>query len=196
MMAWRWQDKAMKGDILDDVHLVRRVHGPNEVRFDGIGDLLMRAHGCSVFDTGCNCGHVGWDFAVNGAAVVHGCDISRINIQIARGWFAEHPHVESKFEVVDLTGGKAALTEAFGDTRYDIMLYLGTLHKLQRDMKPDALSALTKHLADRAKTYFVWSGYAEDLTGVDRVVSGEFVKVQWSEMAMAGRPAVIWKRKT
>jgi 2-polyprenyl-3-methyl-5-hydroxy-6-metoxy-1,4-benzoquinol methylase len=182
--------------MMDETHPVRRVVGIHEIRFDGLSDLLLRAHGCSVLDVGCNRGHVGWDFAMNGARIVHGCDIDQASMQCARMWFSEHPHVDSKFEVVDLSGGPDAVTMKFGAVRYDIVLLIGVQHKLKRVMAPDKLSDLIKHLGDRALTYFGWNGYLEDMDQMDQALRKAGLKrVHVSELALEGRPAAIWKRR-
>jgi ribosomal protein L11 methylase PrmA len=83
----------------------RRVAGMNNIRLDGITDLVLRAKGKSVFDIGCNRGMVGYQFAEQGAALVHGCDNYEVGIQTAREVFADLRFVESRFEVVDLVAG-------------------------------------------------------------------------------------------
>jgi SAM-dependent methyltransferase len=192
--GWRWQDKAQGGGMMNETHPVRRVMGIHEIRFDGLSDLLLRAHGCSVLDVGCNRGHVGWDFAMNGAKLVHGCDIDRASIQCARMWFSEHPHVESKFEVVDLMQGPAGLEAAFGRQQYDIVLLIGVQHKLKRVMTPVALGMLIEYLSSLALTYFAWNGYIEDLLQMDQHLIN-MKRVHTSELALPGRPAAIWKRQ-
>jgi 2-polyprenyl-3-methyl-5-hydroxy-6-metoxy-1,4-benzoquinol methylase len=194
--GWAWQATAQGGGMMDEEHPVRRVIGIHEIRFDGLSDLLIRAHGCSVFDVGCNRGHVGWDFAMNGARIVHGCDIDRASIQCAKMWFSEHPHVESKFETVDLSIGPDAVTMAFGSHRYDMVLLIGVQHKLKRIMPADNLFELIKHLGDRALTYFAWNGYVEDMVQMDQALKKAGLKrVHTSELALEGRPAAIWKRR-
>lgn len=195
MSGWRWQDGAPGQSLMDEKHPTRRVVGIHEIRFDGLGDLLLRAHGTSVLDVGCNRGHVGWDFAMNGAAIVHGCDIHGPSIQCARMWFSEHPHVESKFEVVDLTKGQAAVTKAFGDLTYDIVLLIGVQHKLSRTMTPQDLIALVTHLGLRARHYFGWGGYKNDLLIMDGALhAAGLERIHTSELAFPGRPAAIWRR--
>ena len=193
--GWRWQDLAAGGGLFDEIHPTRRVAGLHDIRFDGISDLLLRARGCAVIDVGCNRGHVAYDFAMNGARLVHGCDIHAPSIQAARIWFSELPHIESQFEVVNLEGGANAMNEAFGDHGYDIVLFLGTLHKLKRVMQPQPLTDLVRHLVKRAFHYFVWSGYADDLAFVDYCAKEErFKLIHRSELAMPDRPAAIWIR--
>lgn len=194
--GWRWQDDAATASFMDEKHLGRRVFGIHEIRFDGLSDLLLRARGASVFDVGCNRGHVAWDFAANGARMVHGCDVHAPSVQCVRMWFSEHPHVTSKFEVVDLTGGRQVLQKAFGDLQYDIVLLIGVQHKLRRVMSDTALSDLLRSLGQRALTYFGWNGYSEDLPQMeDALQDSGLVLVHWSELALSGRPACIWKRR-
>jgi 2-polyprenyl-3-methyl-5-hydroxy-6-metoxy-1,4-benzoquinol methylase len=193
--GWRWQDKAAGGGLMDEAHPMRRVCGINEIRFDGLTDLLLRAHGCSVLDVGCNRGHVGWDFAMNGARLVHGCDIDGPSIQCARMWFSEHPHVESKFEVVDLAKGPAAMIAAFQQLHYDIVLFIGVQHKLKRVMAEKDLKILVHHLGARADRYLGWNGYPDDLLKMDEFLGVDFKRIHTSELALPDRPAAIWKRK-
>jgi len=193
--GWRWQDEAAGGGLMDEVHPQRRVVGIHDIRFDGLGDLLLRAHGCSVLDIGCNRGHIGYEFAVNGARAVHGCDIYGPGIHAARQWFSELPHVQSKFEVVNLEEGPVGLTKAFGAENYDIVLFIGVLHKLKRVMELERLSELVSHLGTRALTYFAWNGYAEDLERMDGdLKSAGLHRIHTSELALHGRPAAIWRR--
>jgi SAM-dependent methyltransferase len=194
MMA-RWQDKAMAEGLMDETHPTRRVVGIHDIRFDGLSDLLLRARGCSVFDVGCNRGHVAWDFACNGASVVHGCDIHGPSVQCARMWFSEHPHVESKFEVVNLEDGMGGIYAKFADQKYDIVLLIGVQHKLKRTMKPGDVVDLVEYLGKLSLTYFGWNGYREDLQQMDFALSrAGLSRVHTSELAIPGRPAAIWKR--
>ena len=194
--GWRWQDRDQQAGLMDETHLVRRVVGIHEIRFDGLSDLLLRAHGASVFDVGCNRGHVGWDFAMNGASIVHGCDIHGPSVQCARLWFSEHPHVESKFEVVDLTKGPDAIKETFPTGQYDIVLLLGVQHKLKRTMKADQISELIKYLGERTLTYFAWNGDGNDLDLAEDALEGTGLEtVHYSELNKPKWPSVIWKRR-
>src|SRR5476651_846781 len=106
--------------ITRKLQMKRRVAGYHDLRLDGISDLTFRANDASVLDVGCNRGLVSFEFANNGAARVHGCDYYEEGVRTAREIFADLVSVESKFEVVDLTGGAKALTAAFGNAKYDI----------------------------------------------------------------------------
>ena len=192
--GWRWQDDAIGGQFMDEKNLQRRVHGFHDIRFDGLSDLLMRARGASVLDIGCNRGHLAWDFFVNGARLVHGCDIHAPSIQAARVWFSEIPGMVSRFEVVDLTKPDA-MVATFGAEQYDIVLFIGVYHKLIRVMGAGPLSTLTRELGKRAIKYFAFMGYGEHLFQVDiDLKAAGLRRIHTSELAFPGRPAAIWQR--
>lgn len=190
----RWQDAALKAGLMDDKLPKRRVQGLHDLRFDGLSDLLLRARGRSVLDVGCNRGHTLYDFALNGAVEVHGCDIFGPGMAAARQWFAEVRECDAQFEAVDLSKGPAALA-VFGDRRYDIVMMLGVLHKLKREMTSELLSSLVKELGNRASMYFAWSGYPEEIAQLDADLGSCGLKrIHTSEMAGPGHPAAIWQR--
>jgi SAM-dependent methyltransferase len=138
----------------------RRVAGVYNYRLDGMSDLLGRAKGASVFDIGCNRGLVGYDFALNGAARVDGCDIYKEGVETAREVFADLRGCESRFEVVDLTGGTRSLL-SFGAQTYDVTLCLATYHKLKRIMSKADLSDLFQYFGRWTKGYFGWRGTSD-----------------------------------
>ena len=190
--GWKWADNA----IMNEMHPTRRVIGLHALRWDGLTDLILRARGASVFDVGCNRGHIAFDFEAHGARLCHGCDTYEAGIAAARHYFVEIPDVEAKFEVVDLTGGPAAVTAAFGDIKYDIVLFIGVQHKLTRIMTPEALSELIAHLGESALTYMGWNGYAEHVAQMDEALARVGLRrVHTSELAIPGRLAAIWRRQ-
>ena len=191
----RWQDEALKAGLMDDKNPKRRVQSLHDVRFEGLSDLLLRARNRSVLDVGCNRAHTLYDFALNGAKLVHGCDIFGPGMAAAEQWFSEVKECESKFVALDLIKGADALQQAFGNQRYDIVLMLGVLHKLKREMKPEAVSGLMRNLGQRAIEYFGWSGYTEEIPQLDFDMGACGLKrIHTSEMAGVGHPAAIWRR--
>jgi len=179
----------------------RRVAGLNNVRLDGITDLLLRAKGRSVFDIGCNRGMVGFQFAENYASVVHGCDIYEDGIFVAREVFADLRSTEGRFEVVDLTGGPKAL-KVFGSDGYDIVLCLATYHKLKRIMEPEKLTELMIFFGKWTKKYFAWRGTSDkpdeneqEIRNLDRdlKVAG-LVRIHTSYISNDLGVAAIWAR--
>ena len=104
-----------------------------------------------------NHGLVGFEFARYGAALVHGCDLHEPAVNAARAIFTELA-IPSRFEVVDLTGGPAALETAFGQhylPRYDIVLFLGIYHKLKEQTADPIIADLIRHLVNRVARFFV-----------------------------------------
>jgi SAM-dependent methyltransferase len=177
--------------------LMRRVQGLHDLRLDGIGDLLHRARGASVFDIGCNRGLAGFEFAYNGASRVMGCDIYGDGIVAARHIFCDLRSVEHRFEVVDLTGGPAAIRKAFGkdaDLHHDIVLMLATFHKLKRIMTPKALADLMMFFGERTKRYFAWRGYAEEIPTIDGTLGRVGLKRIHTSLISDIQPAAIWAR--
>lgn len=172
--------------------LQRRVGGYHDLRMDGMLDLVIRARGSSVLDVGCNRGLVGFEMANNGATLVHGCDIYPEGIQTAQHLFADLRNCASKFEVVDLTMGPAAMKEAFGSQRYDIVLVLGTIHKLARAMPEKLLQDLIADLGERTIKHFGWRGYEVEADMISRALP-TFKLVHQSWLSHIG-PAFVWER--
>lgn len=179
----------------------RRVAGLNNVRMDGIFDLLLRAKGKSVFDIGCNRGMVSYQFAEHYAAVVHGCDIYEKGIEVAREVFADLRNTEGRFEVVDLTKGPSALG-VFNSSGYDIVVCLATYHKLKRVMPADKLSELMVYFGRWSRKYFAWRGTSdkpdeneEEIQNLDRdMKAAGLVRVHTSYLSSELGVAAIWQR--
>jgi SAM-dependent methyltransferase len=166
--------------------------GSHDVREIGLRDLLLYAEGSSVLDVGCNRGHVGYEFYRNGATKVHGCDVYAPGVDCARQWFTELT-IDSKFEVVDLTKGDHELRRFFGSTQYDIVLFVGVLHKLKRVMPVKELTDLVWSLGQRSSKYLGWNGYVEDLSVMDVLRNAGMKRIHLSEFAAPG-VAAVWKR--
>jgi hypothetical protein len=181
----------------------RRVAGSNNIRLDGIADLLLRAKGKTVFDIGCNRGMVGYQFAEQYASMVHGCDIYEKGIDTAREVFADRRDVESRFEVVDLTKGRSSL-KIFDQSGYDIVLCLATYHKLKRLMPADELTDLMQFFGNWTKKYFAWRGTSDkpdeneaEIIALDRDLKVVGLKrIHTSYLSTDLGVAAIWARHT
>jgi SAM-dependent methyltransferase len=181
----------------DSRRLMRRVQGYHDLRLDGIGDLLHRARGASVFDIGCNRGLAGFEFAYNGADRVYGCDNYEDGIACARHLFCDLRAVRHRFEVVDLAGGEPAMKAAFGqdaDMRHDIVLMLATYHKLRRVMAPSELSRLMRYFGKHTGKYFAWRGYEEEIKQLDTDLGEAGLRRMHTSMISDIQPAAIWMR--
>lgn len=180
--------------------LQRRVAGYHDIRLDGLGDLLFRARDMSVLDIGCNRGLVGFEFANNGARLVHGCDNFVDGIRTARELFADLRNVDSRFEVVDLTQGPQAL-KPFGPGQYDIVLLLATYHKIKRAMDKEMLSDLIHYLGTLTGKWIGWRSTEHDDVANDAEIKQldadlgavGLRRVHTSDLSSLG-PAAIWAR--
>lgn len=189
--------------IKDEHGMQRRVAGEHDIRLDGMQDLYTRVRGASVFDIGCNRGMVSLDMAKNGAKMVHGCDIYEEGIQVARHVFADIRFANSKFEVVDLTGGPDAMKAAFGDQRYDIILMLATYHKLKRAMSEADMTRLVEYFGEITKRYFGWRATSdkpeeneEEMKALDRDLGAVGLqRIHTSYISTQLEVAAIWERR-
>lgn len=178
--------------------LMRRVQGYHDLRLDGIGDLVSRARDATVFDIGCNRGLAGFEFAQNGAKRVYGCDVYEDGIIACRHLFCDLRSVRHRFEVVDLTGGAAAMKKAFGsesEMNHDITLMLATFHKLKRIMKPNDLTELVKYFGARTAKYLGWRGYPDEMPVLDRDLEGVGLRRIHTSYISDIQPAAIWARR-
>jgi SAM-dependent methyltransferase len=176
----------------------RTIYGFYEDRLSGLRDLLRHIQGMSVLDVAMNHGLLGFEFARHGASLVHGCDYHEPAVSAARAIFAESA-IPSRFEVVDLTGGAAALQRAFGKDylpRYDLVLFLGIYHKLKDQTSDAVIAALVRHLADRAARYFVVRASSAALLGElsPTLSAAEMTKVHFSALSPVVGPLEIWQR--
>lgn len=178
----------------DEWGVQRRVAGNHDIRMDGMYDLILRAKGLSVLDIGCNRGMVGYEFAHNGARVVHGCDNYAKGIETAREVFADLRFVRSQFEVVDLTQGPVAL-RPFGEGMYDLILLLAVVHKLLRIMPRSKLEELLLFLGRKAERWVAAHLKETEFDMVDAVMRIAGLKlVHRSYLSKEMGPAMIWER--
>jgi SAM-dependent methyltransferase len=196
-MPDNWTDKGVQ----------RRIINFSAFRLDGLADLLPRAKrsvpGNSVFDIGCNRGAVCYDFVLAGAGLVHGCDNGMEAdgtkvVDTANKWFADIRSVDARFEHVDLSGGPAAVSKAFGKhyrDKYDFVLMLAVYHKLRRVMPLEKLLDLVDHFAQHTGKFFVWRGGDDQRAEFEPVLTRRnFKLVHYSsicEVVMADTPDAV-----
>lgn len=136
---------------------------------------------------------VGFEFANNGARLVHGCDVYERGIETAREIFADIRNCRSQFEVVDLTQGPGALA-VFGRGEYDLTLILAVVHKLARVMSEESLRDLLRSLAARTTHYVAANAIDEQADLMEECFSPlGFRRVHWSKISTFGL-GVIWQR--
>jgi SAM-dependent methyltransferase len=176
----------------------RGMYGFYSDRLVGLHDLLRYAEGASVLDIAMNHGLVGFEFARHGAALVHGCDRHEPAVNAARAIFSELA-IPSRFEVVDLARGAAALETAFGQhylPGYDIVLFLGIYHKLKTQTSDAVITELVRHLVNRVARYFVVrTGQAMLLEEVGLLLGDTGLRrVHFSALSSVVGAVEIWQR--
>ena len=176
----------------------RTVYGFHDDRLAGLRDLFPYARGMSVLDVAMNRGLVSLEFARRGVSMVHGCDYHEPSVETARSIFAEFK-IPSRFEVVDLTGGAAALEDAFGEhylPRYDIVLFLGIYHKLKNQTSDAVIEELVRHLAARAGRYFVVRAASCALLAelAPALTDAGLRRVHFSALSLVVGPMEVWQR--
>lgn len=199
---------ARDGYSWSDKNIQRCCISHSGFRLDGLGDILPRMKGASVFDIGANRGHVSLDCMAYGATTLHGVEIDKDRCRVCNENFADYRHVKAKFEQVDLIGGPAALKKAFGHhflKEYDFILMLAVYHKLRRVMELDALLYLVDHFAHHCGRFFVWRGSREEKPEFENVLlKREFKLVHYSEISeceglpdespLRQQPSAIWAK--
>lgn len=178
----------------------RRVAGQHNVRLEGMQDLLSYCRGRSVMDIGCNRGMVAYEFYLNGAAQVYGCDNYAEGIEVARHVFADIRDCRGQFEVVDLAQGPLALLPFVAT--FDITVMLATYHKLKRVMPKQILSELVQHIGARTTLYFAWRGTSdkpseneEEMAALDVDLYPDFRRVHTSYLSDELGQCAVWKRR-
>lgn len=169
--------------------------GMHEDRLSGLHDLLCHAQGASVLDIATNHGLIAWEFARCGAAIVHGCDIHEPGVNAAREIFTE-VRARSRFEVVDLAAGHAALETTFDRDylpRYDIVLFLGIYHRLKEQTSDRVIAELIHHLIGRTERFFVTrTTMLDELRAI--LADTGFHQVHFSALSSVISPVEIWRR--
>ena len=123
-------------------------------RIAGLDPLWELCPGATVLDFGCCDGLIGYELARHGAGLIHGLDIDKPRVEFARRLFENVPAV-SRFEVADLAVSPSGLRKRYEEMllpRYDIVLFLGMYHHLEKQMAPSDLAGLVGFLADIAGT--------------------------------------------
>ncbi len=129
--------------------------GTAEDRALGLTPLAALGTIQSVLDVGCNDGCVPAFLARHGATFIRGVEREENGLAAARERFGAMPGVDARFDRLDLAAGRAALDATLGadPATFDLVLYLGVHHHLQRQMDEEALRTLVEGLVARTGRY-------------------------------------------
>lgn len=118
-------------------------------RLSGLEALLLRADGLSVLDIGCHKGFVALAFANAGAADIHAFDFFAPHVEIAKAILGEFKPPARVFQH-DLASG---ILPGSQPRQFDIVLYLGVHHHLEKVMDEKRLTALFDQIVNAAGRY-------------------------------------------
>lgn len=166
MAIWRDQYERTR---LDSSYRPRLIAGSPVDRLRGLEPLMRMAAGLSVLDIACHKGLICYELAKNGAALLHGLDHYEHGVEVARS-LHEDFDIPTRFDVLDFRGGAKVLEAwlaAYGAKSYDITLYLGVHHHLQRQMPRDMLTEFVALVMDRCGGLFAVRSGIEQLNEVD-----------------------------
>lgn len=100
-------------------------------RFVGLEELLDNAQGKSVLDLGCNESLISYEFARNGARLIHGLEKDFSRVVFGKRLFRDVA-IEHRVETSDFSHPPARLDQehAWLLPKYDMVLFLGVYHHL------------------------------------------------------------------
>lgn len=125
-------------------------------RLEGLEPLLQDCKGASVLDIGCAEGLISYEFAKNGAAVIHGFEIDPRRVDFVKLLFQEVP-IQSEFRTANLAVDFETFKKQFLDLllgKYDIILYLGVYHHLVKQTSRENVHRFIEELLERTNKYF------------------------------------------
>ncbi|HAV77201.1 MAG TPA: hypothetical protein DCX53_07595 [Anaerolineae bacterium] len=125
-------------------------------RIDGLEFLLNNCKGASILDVGCAEGLISYEFAKNGAKLIHGFEIDRRRVEFAKLLFQEVP-IEHNFVAaniaVDFNKFQKQHSHFLLD-KYDIVLYLGVYHHLIKQNSVEVVQGFISAMLSRTINYF------------------------------------------
>ena len=126
-------------------------------RLRGLEFILAKCSGCDVLDIGSNEGLVSYEFARNGARLIHGLESDEQMAGFSERLFRDVP-IEGRFIVANLAISGNEFEARYGQLlqrQYDVVLFLGVYHHLKRQGPIANLHSFVEVLLDKAKCWFV-----------------------------------------
>ncbi len=126
-------------------------------RMRGLDFILAKCSGCNVLDIGSNEGLISYEFARNGARLIHGFERDGQMVSFAERLFRDVP-IESRFIAANLAISGDEFEKQYQAVllqQYDVVLFLGVYHHLKKQMPIEHLHNLVEVLLDKTKRWFV-----------------------------------------
>jgi len=126
----------------------RRFLGTWEDRIADLFDAGVDFRGRSVLDVGCNMGIVAYEVSKQNPKSIHGLDVYKPAIRVARRIFIGVP-INHRFDVVDICNERKLLSCL--SPSYDIVLLLSVWHHLRNRTSAQAADRAVRKIAMRCK---------------------------------------------
>ena len=166
-------------------------------RFHGLDYAFERCEGASLLDVASCEGLISYEFVRRGARLVHAIERDKDRVQFSKRLFRDVP-IESNFEAgnVAISGSEFERKHsAWLLPQYDIVLFLGIYHHLERQMPVDDLNDLVRLLAERTGKYMVVRTFENESMEATIVKAG-LERVHFIEGIKDERgPLMIYARK-
>ncbi len=126
----------------------KKFAGTWDDRLDGLFSCGVDYAGKTILDVGCSMGIVAYEIAKHRPTYIHGIDILKPHIGVARSIFMGST-VESRFDAMSL--GSRKLPSVLQD-RYDVVLLLAVYHHVRRGLGQEKADRIFIDIINRAQT--------------------------------------------
>ncbi|TIL68342.1 class I SAM-dependent methyltransferase [Mesorhizobium sp.] len=126
----------------------KKFAGTWEDRLDGLFSCGVDYAGKTILDVGCNMGIVAYEIAKHRPTYIHGIDILKPHIGVARSIFLGSG-VESRFDAMNL--GSRKLPSVLRDS-YDVVLLLAVYQHVRRGLGQHKADRIFADIINRAQT--------------------------------------------
>ncbi|RWO63413.1 class I SAM-dependent methyltransferase [Mesorhizobium sp.] len=126
----------------------KKFAGTWEDRLEGLFSCGVNYSDKTILDVGCNMGIVAYEISKHRPAYIHGIDILKPHIGVARSIFLGSD-VESRFDAMNL--GSRKLPSVLRD-RYDIVLLLAVYQHVRRGVGQEKADLIFTDIINRAQT--------------------------------------------
>lgn len=145
-------------------------------RFEGLEEVIKNSRGMTVLDIGMSDGLVSYEFARNGAILIHGIDVDLERVKFAKRLFSNIP-IDSFFLGYNLAIQHSSfLNNPKFEKSYDVVLFLDVYHHIKKQMDFNQLvSLIQEFLKVTKKTIAIRTPRLNEIN--DIIIDSGFEKV-------------------
>ncbi|TIU94733.1 MAG: methyltransferase domain-containing protein, partial [Mesorhizobium sp.] len=158
-------------------------------RLDGIFSCGVDYSGKTILDVGCNMGIVAYEIAKRRPAYIHGIDILKPHIRVARSIFLGS-EVESRFDAMSL--GSRKLQSVLKGS-YNIVLLLAVYQHVRRGLGQEKADRIFSDIINRAQTVLARVP-DEDDTRLQSLIEGAGFTVSHRHQSPRGSTVLAYQR--